>query len=62
MTPVSDERLEDTCKFGSGPEVCIYLVAGPDGFSCAKLDHTLRKTIDARASEMVAQGDNCDGI
>ena len=62
MTPVSEEQLEDTCKFGKGPEVCIYLVAGPDGFACVKLDENLRNTIDARASGMVAQGNNCEGV
>ena len=62
MTPVSDSDLEEVCKLGSGSEVCRYLVHGPDGFSCAKHDEDLRMTIDAKKSDMVAQGDNCEGL
>jgi hypothetical protein len=57
----TDEYRASVCKLGRGHECCRYLTMGADGFKCAKRT-SLRFTIDARASTMNAQGDNCDGI
>jgi len=62
MKVVPEDHLEKMCKFGSGPEVCIYLVMAPDGFSCVKKDEVLGPQIKSRKSDMTAQGDNCEGL
>ena len=62
MKVIPEDHLEKVCKFGSGPEVCVYLVMTPEGFSCVKNDEGFRPQIEARKSEMVAQGDNCKGL
>lgn len=54
--------LSETCQLGSGSKCCRYLVMrGADGFRCAKLDPNLAFSIDVRAEQMNAKGDNCDG-
>jgi hypothetical protein len=57
----TDEYRANVCQLGHGSKCCRYLTMGADGFKCAKRT-SLRFTIDARASTMNAQGDNCDGI
>jgi hypothetical protein len=59
----SAEYLKEFCKPGC-LGCCAYLVAGGEGFECAKFDSTIRNIIDQRLSEgtMRATGDNCDGL
>lgn len=54
------EHVEKVCKVGQGKECCRYLMAGPDGFECAK-GTGFAKHIDLRVHTMTAQGDNCEG-
>ena len=54
------EYVLETCKLGQGAACCRYLVAGAEGFECAKLG-SLRAGIDRRVGIMVAKGDNCEG-
>ena len=49
------------CKAGQGSACCRYLLGGPEGFHCGKLDAAMRAAIDERQSTMVAKGDNCAG-
>lgn len=49
-----------TCKFGQGEPCCKYLMIGPKGFECAKLNLPFRQLVDARTN-MRAKGDNCAG-
>lgn len=57
------EYVKTICKIGQGSTCCRYLVAGSQGFGCAKLT-TLKALLDSRAEEgtSVARGDNCDGF
>lgn len=52
--------VKDVCKPGYGSATCRYLVAGGQGFECAKLT-SLKSVIDSRVNQMHAKGDNCDG-
>lgn len=57
------DHVKNTCRPGAGSSCCRYLVAGPQGFECAK--HTVHKqTLDFRVAQgtMNAQGDNCPGF
>lgn len=53
--------IKETCKIGQGADCCRYLIMGCTGFECAKLEHGLKVTIDARVESMSAQADNCEG-
>lgn len=59
---VSSEQLK-LCRIGQGAACCRYLVCGGRGFECEKHGE-LRATLDQRAAagQMVARGDNCEGI
>lgn len=62
---MDDKRwIVTTCKIGQRAECCKYLIAGSNGFECAKTNLELKTTIDIQWSlhHHVAQGDNCDGI
>lgn len=50
------------CQPGSA-QCCRYLVAGPEGFECAKHCVSLREIINQRVAEGTfrAIGDNCPG-
>ena len=55
-------RLDDVCRIGQGAACCRYIIGTPrKGLQCAKLT-ALRRDIDGRVAQMVAQGDNCEGI
>lgn len=54
-------HVKDVCKIGQGHDCCRYLVMGTKGFECAKLQLSLRHTIDGRVHKMSAQADNCEG-
>ena len=61
--PLEIEYLKNTCKIGQGNSCCRYVVASSKGIECAK--HTDLKTIlDQRVAnnQMVARGDNCEGV
>lgn len=57
-----NKHVKDICKIGQGRDCCRYLVAGSDGFECAKLT-SMKASIDWRVatSTMTAIDDNCDG-
>lgn len=69
------EHVKEVCKIGQGKECCRYLVLGPGGFECAKIDKgfvaalngevapTVKMLMDQRVAKgtMVARGDNCEG-
>jgi predicted AAA+ superfamily ATPase len=59
----TDERLQNICRIGQGHACCRYLLAGSKGFECGK--HSVFKSLlDKRVAneEMVARGDNCEGL
>lgn len=61
---LTNEHMESVCKIKKGEETCSYLIAGSDGFECAKLSDTgIANQIDDRREEdtMTAKGDNCGG-
>ena len=53
--------MREVCKIGQQGECCRYLIGGPNGFECAKLNPGLAVAIDSRVEQMNAQGDNCEG-
>jgi len=56
-------HAKDTCKLGQAEDCCRYLMAGGNGFECAKLTK-LKEAIDKKveAGTFNAHGDNCDGL
>ena len=56
-------HVRDICKIGQGHAYCRYLLAGPAGFECGKLDLAARAYLDGRvrAETFTARGDNCGG-
>ncbi len=63
MNKLNDVYIKEVCKLGKGEECCAYLVAGSDGFECAK-GTELVFGIEYRLAEgqMNAKGDGCQGI
>jgi hypothetical protein len=61
--PTGNPYIDEVCKAGQGARCCRFLVMGPGGFRCGKLDRSLAATINARvaANNMNARGDNCEG-
>ena len=60
---ISEVQAKEVCKIGQGNECCRYLTLSSLGFLCGK--HTeLRSVLNAKVDrgEMVAQGDNCEGL
>ena len=55
-------HVEEVCKIGCGALCCRYLMMGPTGFECGKLNSAIRNTIDAQVDDMTAKGDNCGGV
>jgi hypothetical protein len=49
-----DEVIQG-CGAGRGHDCCRYLVAGGDGFECARVSPGLKKTLDDRGNTMTAQ-------
>lgn len=66
MNPYVIERqhVAKVCSIGTGADTCRYLVAGGDGFECAKHQDGFRQEIDRRVASgsFVARGDNCEGL
>ena len=60
---VPNEHMQKVCKIGQGKECCRYLTVSMVGFECEK-GGELAAILDKRVAqnEMVAQGDNCEGI
>jgi hypothetical protein len=52
--------VKDICKIGQGKDTCRYLMMGGT-WECAKLDPSMKATLDGRGESMGAQGDNCPG-
>lgn len=59
----SPRHVREVCMVGSRAKTCRYLILTKDGFECAKLVPELKAWLDSRvaASNMVAQGDHCEG-
>ena len=57
-----NKHVKDICRIGQGLDCCRYLIAGREGFECAKLT-SLKKLLDDRVLQdnITAQGDNCNG-
>ena len=60
---IPTEHMKLVCKIGQGQECCRYLLGCTEGFECGK-DGEFAPLLDTRVAnnEMVAQGDNCDGL
>lgn len=58
---IPDDTLKEVCKMGQRADTCRYIIVGEHGIVCAK--HTKwQALIDGRVDQMVAKGDNCEGI
>jgi hypothetical protein len=59
---IDADKLKSVCKLGEQQETCSYLIAGADGFECAK-GSSLHREIQQRreAGTIRAMGDNCQG-
>ena len=58
---ISEETLINVCKIGQGKDCCRYILSDINGFECGK--HTdFKELIDNRINNMVAKGDNCEGL
>jgi hypothetical protein len=60
---IDRDHVKTVCKIGRGAECCRYLMAGGNGFECAK-HTTLASVLDNRVAfdEINAKGDNCPGV
>jgi hypothetical protein len=52
---LSKDEVIQGCGIGRGHDCCRYLVAGGDGFECARVSPSLKKTLDARGDSMNAR-------
>lgn len=59
---IGSDRLVNTCKYRQGESCCKYIVWLRDNhdFFCAKNITELRIKLDA--TDMLAKGDNCNGL
>ncbi len=48
---VSDDMIKNVCKAGCGKDTCIFLMAGGNGFECAKFDSYLGRQLLHRHSK-----------
>ena len=57
---LSHDEAISSCKLGLGPECCIYLLLGPDGFSCGKncatVGPVLKKRLESGQSSAKGEG------
>lgn len=54
--------IKTICQIGRGAETCSFLIAGANGFECAKgtgLEQAINERRETKA--MNALGDNCSG-
>jgi hypothetical protein len=57
-----NQNVINICKIGQGANCCKYLLAGTEGFECAKHEGE-KQMIDRVWNETKnAQGDNCEGL
>lgn len=59
---IDDERLKTICKMGQGKDCCIFILAGLHGIECCKNSPVHANLILESKADMVAQGDNCEGL
>ncbi len=59
---IKKDYLKRVCQPGT-EKCCAYLLAGTEGFECAKLTPSIKHTIELKltAGTMQATGDNCPG-
>jgi hypothetical protein len=60
---LDDDYVRTTCQPGQREKTCRYLLCGPRGWECGKLDAAIAAVLDRRVAEgtIVACGDNCEG-
>jgi len=61
---LTEEHVQDICRFGHGAETCSYLALGPDGFECLKnVVRGAGKIVRDRrdTGQLKAMGDHCEG-
>lgn len=51
MARVPEEMVRGPCGLGEGPNTCIFLVAGSEGFECAKFEGSLSRQLLGRKAE-----------
>jgi hypothetical protein len=61
MGKITDEYVKETCRPGQGEKTCRYLLMGPEGWECGKMDPSAKIIIDRRVGGMAAKADNCEG-
>lgn len=63
MTFPDLNHAKTVCRIGGGHSCCRYLTMAPMGWSCEK-HSDMAALLDARAAagDMVARGDNCEGM
>jgi len=61
---IPKDHVMETCRPGAGEKTCRYLMMGPGGWECAKLQEGFKRTLDERvaANTITAQADNCPGL
>jgi hypothetical protein len=60
---IPNEHLASTCKYRQ-PDCCRYIFfsLGLSEFCCVKKIDDMHKGIDQTAMNMIATGDNCEGL
>lgn len=58
---ISEDTLRNVCKISQGAACCRYISCGPSGFECEK-HSAFKSIIDGNINNMVAKGDNCEGL
>jgi hypothetical protein len=61
---IPNEHLIKICKYRQGESCCKYIVFfdRSNNFCCTKKVPDLKSKVDLQASQMKAQGDNCEGL
>lgn len=62
MGLIPKDHLNNICKIGQYEQCCRYITAGPEGICCEKLNNKMKHILDMRVHNMVAKGDNCQGV
>ncbi len=58
---IPNDTLKEVCKMGQAADCCRYIIVGERGIECAK-GTVWQDIVDGNIKNMVAQGDNCEGI
>lgn len=60
-----DRYIDEVCKIGQNELCCRYLVGGPSGLECTKINPSNKEVIDrewaVNGHNHIAKGDNCEG-